>query len=115
MYVNTYGMRPTAAAMMHLIGHSEGGFNHGHFHPDVQPEFDEVIGQAITTVDMEERKQYITEAMEMFQEHCGMIIPFFSSATGAKANYVEDYQLDPTTLAMFLEDVRLGEGAPDRS
>jgi len=110
-YMGYYGLRFTEDGILHLLLHSEGAWNESHWSDD---EFDQVIEDARRTTDADERAELYARAQEILQERGPYLISFFQDQLAAQREYVENYELDPTGFFVPVEDVSLGEGAPDR-
>lgn len=110
-YVGYYGLRFTEDGILYLLLHSEGRWNEAGFADD---EFDQVLEDARQTTIPDERAELYARAQEILHERGPYLISFFQDQIGASRNYVDNYQIDPTGFFVPVEDVQLGDDAPDR-
>lgn len=64
-------------------------------------EFDEIVREARSVIDQDERAELYARAQEILSEEGGVIIPYFMSVTGGWNDHVHGYTMHPLRWVEF--------------
>lgn len=111
-YMGFYGMRISGANFMHLLLHSDGGWNgESHFS---NAEFDEAVTSAISATDPDQKQEFMRTAQQVVHDEGPYAIPFYTDQIGIANDYVENYNLSPLTYLFYPDEYALSPEAPTR-
>ena len=110
-YVGLYNMQATPDAILSLLFTSDAPWNETKWNNE---EFDRLVEEARRTADEAERAELYARAQALMHEEVPALIPVFFDLLAATRDYVEGYELHPRGAVFRIDDVWLGEGAPER-
>jgi len=110
-YVGFYNMQPTPDGIFSLLYTSESPWNETRWN---NAEFDRLVTEGRETADDARRAEIYAEAQQLMHDEVPTVIPVFFDQLAARRDYVENYEIHPRGAIFRLDEVWLGEGAPDR-
>jgi peptide/nickel transport system substrate-binding protein len=97
-YLSNWTGRPMADQALSVAYLSGAPWNEANWSND---EFDEIVREARSVIDEDERFELYSRAQEILAEEGGAIIPYFMSVTGAWNEKVRGYQMHPLRWVEF--------------
>ncbi len=97
-YLSNWTPRPMADQALSVAYLSEAPWNEAFWENE---EFDEIVREARSVLDEDERADLYRRAQEILAEDGGVIIPYFMSVTGAWNDHVRDYEMHPLRWVEF--------------
>ncbi len=112
-YVVYYGTRPTADAILMKLYHPKEGLDEGRWAPSHAPAI-RLLEQARETVESERRRRLYADFLKISRDEGPLMLPFFVNELSGKWGFVRDYQINPASFDMVLDDVWLAPDAPKK-
>ena len=97
-YMSNWTPRPMADQAFSVAYLSEASWNETFWSNE---EFDDLVREARSVLDEDERRELYTRAQEILAEDGGAIIPYFMSVTGAWNEHVHGYTMHPLRWVEF--------------
>jgi peptide/nickel transport system substrate-binding protein len=112
-YVAFYGTRPAADVILMKLYHPKEGLDEGRW-AAAHPEAIRLLEQARETVDAERRRRLYAEFQKVSRDQGPFVLPFFRSELSGKWSWVRDFQLNPASFELDLDEVWLAPEAPGK-
>lgn len=97
-YLSNWTPRPMADQALSVAYLSDASWNEAFWSNE---EFDEIVREARSVLDEDERADLYARAQEILAEDGGVIIPYFMSVTGAWNDHVHGYAMHPLRWVEF--------------
>ena len=110
-YVVYYGTRPTADAILMKLYHPKEGLDEGRW-AAANPNAIRILEQAREVTEPDRRRRLYAEFLKISRDDGPFILPFFANELNGKWGFVRDYQINPASFDLVLDEVWLGPDAP---
>jgi peptide/nickel transport system substrate-binding protein len=112
-YVVYYATRPTADAILMKLYHPKEGLDEGRWAAS-HAQAIHLLEQARETLDPESRRRVYGDFLKISRDEGPFMLPFFTNELNGKWRYVRDYQINPASVDLVLDDVWLAPDAPKK-